>query len=66
MTAEVFYVDILEVLQKKVKVVATSKDEAMLIARKMYEECDIVLNADDFSHAKIKHADEDDTCWRDL
>ncbi|MGP1485198.1 MAG: DpnD/PcfM family protein [Campylobacter sp.] len=55
-----FEVEITEILAKKVVIKAKNKEEACKIARAAYENCEIVLCADDFVCADFKAAGEPD------
>ena len=48
-----FEVEITEILSKKIKFKAKDQHEACKIAKKAYENCDIVLEADDFIEVKF-------------
>ena len=48
-----FEVEITEILNKKIKLKAKDQHEACKIAQKAYENCDIVLGADDFTEVKF-------------
>jgi len=48
-----FEVEITEILSKKIKLKAKDQHEACKIAKKAYENCDIVLEADDFIEVKF-------------
>ena len=55
---EEFEVEIAETLAKKVAIKAKNKEEACKIARAAYENCEIVLGAEDFVCADFKTAVE--------
>ena len=48
-----FEVEITEILSKKIKLKAKDQHEACKIAKKAYENCEIVLGADDFIEVKF-------------
>ena len=48
-----FEVEITEILSKKIKFKAKDQHEACNIAKMAYENCDIVLGADDFTEVKF-------------
>ena len=48
-----FEVEITEILSKKIKLKAKDQREACKIAKMAYENCDIVLGADDFTEVKF-------------
>ncbi len=49
-----FEVEIVEILAKKVVIKAKNKEEACKIAQTAYENCEIVLSAEDFVCADFK------------
>ena len=48
-----FEVEITEILSKKIKFKAKDQHEACKIAKMAYENCEIVLGADDFTEVKF-------------
>ena len=48
-----FEVEITEILSKKIKLKAKDQHEACKIAKMAYENCEIVLGADDFTEVKF-------------
>ena len=48
-----FEVEITEILSKKIKLKAKNQHEACKIAKMAYENCEIVLGADDFTEVKF-------------
>jgi protein dpnD len=48
-----FEVEITEILSKKIKLKAKDQHEACKIAKMAYENCEIVLGADDFTGVKF-------------
>ena len=48
-----FEVEITEILNKKIKLKAKDQHEACKIAKMAYENCEIVLGADDFTEVKF-------------
>lgn len=58
-----FEVEITEILSKKIKLKAKDQHEACKIAKKAYENCEIVLGAEDFvcTDFKTTIADEPKT-----
>ena len=48
-----FEVEITEILSKKIKLKAKKQHEACKIAKMAYENCEIVLGADDFTEVKF-------------
>ncbi|MDU2009402.1 DpnD/PcfM family protein [Campylobacter concisus] len=48
-----FEVEITEILSKKIKLKAKDQREACKIAKMAYENCEIVLGADDFTEVKF-------------
>ena len=48
-----FEVEITEILSKKIKLKAKDQREACEIAKMAYENCEIVLGADDFTEVKF-------------
>lgn len=49
----IYDIEIKEVLSRVIGVNAESKEEAKDKATKMYKDCEIVLDADDFCHSEI-------------
>ena len=49
----IYDIEIIEVLSRVIGVNANSKDEAIDTVRKMYRDCEIVLDADDFCYSEI-------------
>ena len=49
-----FEVEITEILSKKIKLKAKDQHKACKIAKMAYENCEIVLGADDFTEVKFK------------
>ena len=49
-----FEIEIAEILAKKVVIKAKNKEEACKIAQTAYENCEIVLSAEDFVYADFK------------
>ena len=49
-----FKIEIKEVLRRTVEIEAESVDEAINIAEDMYNDAEIVLDADDFAYTDIK------------
>ena len=44
-----YYVEIEETLSRTIEVEAESAEDAEMIARQMYRDCEVVLTADDFT-----------------
>lgn len=49
----IYDIEIIEVLSRVIGVNANSKDEAIATVSKMYRDCEIVLDADDFRDSEI-------------
>ncbi|MDY4921076.1 MAG: DpnD/PcfM family protein [Phascolarctobacterium sp.] len=45
---EVYKIEITEILQREYSIVADSADDACRLVKELYNNCDIILNADDF------------------
>lgn len=54
-----FNIEIKEVLKRTVEIEAESVDEAINIAEDMYNDAEIVLDADDFAYTDIKEEQVD-------
>lgn len=53
MEKEKYVIEVTEVLQKRITVEAGSKGEAEAIIKNKYQNCEIILNADDCVDSKI-------------
>ena len=52
--AKTFKVEIREMLSKVVSVEAKSKDEALEKVSRMYDECEVILTADDYESTQVE------------
>lgn len=53
-----YSIEVMEVLSRVVDIVAEDAEEAMIIAKAMYRNCDIVLDASDYVLTEFSVKDE--------
>ena len=59
-----FKVDISETLKATIDIEADNENEAIGMAKQMYNNCDIVLSADNFEEVKFNIMEENDDNWK--
>ena len=60
-----YYVSVIETLNKVVSVDAESKEEAKQKVQDAYDNCDIILDSENFSCERIELGDDQDY-WREV